>query len=218
MVRQGLHNLIQWTAGILGVQEQSLNALRSKQPREVAHALERLRALGSLRGGSLAGVVLAGAQLERHDLSDSVLPEVDFYKANLSQCDFSRAQLRGANFTCVDLRGANLKQADLKNAYLWGADLRGANLWGADLRGAFLDKRDYARAAHGIAAAQNSGTLDIQAEERLPTDWEDAFPTGTLFDEQTILPDGSLWSKDSVLRDFTVPEFTDSGHETSIRA
>lgn len=71
---------------------------------------------------------LAGAMLNRIDLSD----------ANLEGANLAGASLYLANLSGANLRNANLQGAGLGGADLAGADLRGANLTGAVLEGAYL--------------------------------------------------------------------------------
>ena len=74
------------------------------------------------------GCDLAGAMLNRIDLSGA-----DLEGANLAGASLYLANLSGAN-----LKNANLQGAGLGGADLGGADLRGANLTGAVLEGAYL--------------------------------------------------------------------------------
>ncbi|MBN1287166.1 MAG: pentapeptide repeat-containing protein [Anaerolineae bacterium] len=114
-----------------------------------------------------------GENLRGADLSFMhFLPRTIFNKARLPD-----AQLIGANLAGVDLREAHLevaclieadlREADLREAHLNGADIRGANFSGADLRGASLK------------GVENSKTADF---------------TDAIYDERTILPDGTSYN------------------------
>jgi hypothetical protein len=67
---------------------------------------------------------LAGAELDRLDLS----------VANLAGANLAGASLILANLRGADLRGADLRGANLVGARMIGVDLEGADLRGADLR------------------------------------------------------------------------------------
>lgn len=98
-----------------------------------------------------------------------------------------KARLRGANLQDADLTQADLKEAflgwaKLQNVVLVGANLEKAILWNANLGGANLEKANLWKAV-----------------------LENAF-----FDEETILPDGSNWSREANLAQFTHPNKTDA--------
>ena len=77
------------------------------------------------------GCDLAGASLDRRDLTGA-----DLSGADLRGATFSRAILRNANLAGANLAGAPLKRRDLTGANLAGANLEGATLHRAILRGA----------------------------------------------------------------------------------
>jgi uncharacterized protein YjbI with pentapeptide repeats len=81
----------------------------------------------------LTGAELEGANLERADLSGTILVGANLNSANLEQADLSGAILAGAN-----LKFAKLERAMLIKVDLTGAELEGANLASADLSGAIL--------------------------------------------------------------------------------
>jgi len=96
-----------------------------------------------LRGADLVGACLQRADLRQSDLSDvnfsgADLRGTDLRFAELARADFSVAILKGVKF-----RGANLNGANLRRAQLWQADpqyasVRGVSLAGAELMGAQL--------------------------------------------------------------------------------
>jgi uncharacterized protein YjbI with pentapeptide repeats len=100
------------------------------------------------------------------------------FKANLEGADLHGEDLRGAHLSAANLRGANLRDADLRGAALIDTDLRGADLTGADLRGAVLYQ-----------------TQDAPSGVYLGT--------AAVFNEDTILPDGSRWSPGVDMARFT---------------
>jgi hypothetical protein len=87
--------------------------------------------------------------------------------------------LEGMSLAQANLQGAKLYKADLERADLSEANLQQVALYGVDLRGANLEAADLEEATY----IQNA-----------------------LFDEDTILPDGSNWTPDRDLRQFTHPD------------
>ncbi|GAB1421457.1 hypothetical protein MASR2M15_16220 [Anaerolineales bacterium] len=146
-------------------------------------ASRNFRAKGWLKDGSLSGVSLRGANLQREYLSGANLKASDMVGANLQDADLRGANLQNATLndamledaylTYTNLQEADLSGANLHNAYLTGANLKNANLSGANLTNASLKR----------------ATLD-----------------GCRFSTSTILPDGSQWSEDRDLGQFTMPQ------------
>jgi Pentapeptide repeats (8 copies) len=101
--------------------------MRSPESKLVLEAVEELRARNWLEDGSLKGVVLCHAHLERADLCKASLVEVDLHQAHLQNADLSLANLTGAKLTRANLEGANLSAATLGGADLFKADLRDAH-------------------------------------------------------------------------------------------
>lgn len=94
---------------------------------------------------------------------------------SVRKANLKRANLENGDLGECDLRGAQLNRANLRHARLW-ADLRGASLLGADLTAALLK--------------------------------DPAYPPGVrevIFDEHTVLPDGSHWSPDTDMTRFLDP-------------
>lgn len=100
--------------------------MRSPESKLVLEAVEELRARNWLEDGSLKGVVLCHAHLERADLCKANLADVDLHQAHLKGADLSMANLSGAKLTRTNLEGANLSAANLRGADLFKADLRDA--------------------------------------------------------------------------------------------
>ncbi len=137
-----------------------------------------------LRMEDLSSVNMEGADLHKADLSNATLTNANLRDTNLRNAkmeytDVSGATLFNADMDAVDLRNSKLNDAVLTGANLVGADLRGANLNGADLKGAILI---------------------LQVRDLLRRD-----PTEAVFDETTILPDGSNWTADTDMTEFTGP-------------
>jgi len=72
------------------------------------------------------------------NLAGAVLNRIDLSEANLEGANLAGAQLYLASLAGANLRNANLQGAGLGGADLAGADLRGANLTGAVIEGAYL--------------------------------------------------------------------------------
>ncbi|HET7011582.1 MAG TPA: pentapeptide repeat-containing protein [Anaerolineales bacterium] len=100
--------------------------MRSPESKLVLEAVEELRARNWLEDGSLRGVVLCHAHLERADLCKANLAEVDLHQAHLQGADLSMAKLIGAKLTRANLEGVNFSAADLSGADLFKADMRDA--------------------------------------------------------------------------------------------
>jgi hypothetical protein len=89
-------------------------------------------------GLDLRGANLAGADLSRLPLADSLMQQ-----SRLEGSSFEQADLRWAFFTDSHLSETNFAGATLYKAHFDGAYLRGADLNGADLRSAWFDDRTY---------------------------------------------------------------------------
>jgi uncharacterized protein YjbI with pentapeptide repeats len=99
-----------------------------------------------LRGMSLVGLQLAGADFAYADMTDTTLVATNF-----SGADFSEANLTGADLRRANMTGARLSDdrygtahssesgARLIHANLVGTDLTGADLTGADLDDVYYD-------------------------------------------------------------------------------
>ena len=88
---------------------------------------------------------LSGANLEKADLSETILFKADLSganleKANLSGADLGAAKLSEADLTLANLSGAYLEEANLSEALLIEAKLLGAHLEETNLSGAKLIK------------------------------------------------------------------------------
>jgi hypothetical protein len=94
-----------------------------------------------LAGAALPGAYLRRALLDRADLTDANLINVD-----LSGADLTDAQLRGANLFAANLSEASLRGVDLSYANLSGANLTGADLSNAILRRCGVHGTDFSSA------------------------------------------------------------------------
>jgi uncharacterized protein YjbI with pentapeptide repeats len=93
-------------------------------------------------GGSLLGLKLSGARLDK----------CNFIKADVSGVDFSNSSLNGATFMEVTGEGASFRDAEMiktcfvQKSCFKGADFAGARLVTANLRGSDLDNSDFSGA------------------------------------------------------------------------
>ena len=101
-----------------GVQQDRSNEEQFRLSIAMAHDLSGLDP-----NMSLAGLSLAGKDMERAQLADEDLSDTNLEGASLREADLSDADLSGANLSRADLTGARLVGADLT-----GADLQFANL------------------------------------------------------------------------------------------
>lgn len=160
-----------------------IRQLGSSVKSEALLAVTELRARGWLTDGTLKGATLSFTNLSEADLSGADLRLANLEGAALHSANLTGADLRGANLNDANLRGANLKEANLKRALLDEADLSGANLTGANLLGASLGGKQ-----HPVLQSVMSDAI---------------------FDANTILPDGSAWSRDTRMRKYTDPRHPD---------
>lgn len=107
--------------------------------------------------------------------------------------------LRDRKLDWAQLQTADLKEADLRGANLGGANLQGASFWYANLQGAIL----------GSAKLQKANLCGAKLQG---ADLHSATLTGvmidknTIFDEQTIMPDGNFWTFETDVNKFTQPK------------
>lgn len=170
---------------------------------------------GKLINGSLSGIDLSNATIDRLSLDES-----DFTGANLSQSKITGCSLRATNFTDANLVGAkfsgkysesylrsaiferaNLSQANLTEVNLIDANLRFANLAGADLTKADLRGADLTGA--NLVNANFTGANLCQAN------LTDAILTEAALSKSlvgwTMMPDGSI--SDSPAMDLIASKF-----------
>jgi uncharacterized protein YjbI with pentapeptide repeats len=86
----------------------------------------------------MPGAFLREAILNRVDLSEALLSDTKFLRAELRGANLRKSQLRRANFSGADLSESNLSETKLRGAIFIGTNLSGANLSGAELPGADL--------------------------------------------------------------------------------
>lgn len=181
--------------------------------------------------GLLAGAYLSGANLEGANLVDSNLQSANLIDVNLKVANLAGANLQSANCVDADLRKAILIGASLKNADLRGANLTNAKLifdvfdqdfkrtlLKADRKGklyeritnlALFETGQIEQAAKYASVNSTKATQSLLDKLRqrhaeyyaslsISANIEDA-----IFDERTILPDGTFWTSETDVRRFT---------------
>jgi uncharacterized protein YjbI with pentapeptide repeats len=156
----------------------------------------------NIRMGFLSRADLGWAQL-----TEASLGGCDFEKATMPAVNLSKAFLQGAILTEAQLHGANLKGADLRfaianNAQLEAANLQSSLLFGCKFQGANL-RRTKLQGANLVAALMWNADLKGAELQGAITKNEAG---ETLFDETTILPDGTNWTPGRDMRQFTHPD------------
>jgi uncharacterized protein YjbI with pentapeptide repeats len=147
--------------------------------------------------GSLTGIDLSGASLERMYLAGKNLSSAQLVGADLSRAyltgttlrdaDLSRARLGCANLNLANARNASFVETGLAYATLIG--LRGGNakFLGADLRGADLTQ---ARLADASFVGADLSQADLSGADLATADLTDATLTDVQYDARTRWPPG----------------------------
>lgn len=104
--------------------------------------------------------------------------------------------LSGKKLHWAQLQKANLQEADLRETNLGGANLHGASLWHANLQGAIFGSAQLQNANLGGAKLQGA---DLHSAKLAGATLDE----NTIFDENTILPDGSKWTSGIDMAKFT---------------
>jgi len=202
----------------LAAKKADLIAQMGSQVQDVAiAAAEELRRHGWLTNGSLQGTLLYRANLQDANLLFGAnLQGAHLYQANLQGANLRVAKLQGAILAKANLQGANLRGAKLQGAILAEAKLQGADLFGANLEGAILEGADLQRAI--LFGANLEGAIlegaDLQRANLAWADLEGASLRGAKlqgadFDENTTLPDGTIWRPETDMARFTDPDHPD---------
>jgi hypothetical protein len=166
-----------------------LLTMRSKQ-----EYLDRL--LAQMRSGDRALTSWALRELDAGGfLEDGSLIGADLQGTNLEGADLSHISFKDTNMEDASLQGAVLRDADLSDAVLVGADLRGADLSNACVRGTrFWALED---TSEGIVVRSFYYEFYAASEEAKKA--SNLAIQSPVFDERTILPDGSPWASPSDL-------------------
>lgn len=157
-------------------------------------------------GARLTHVNLPHLKLYEADLSNSLMQFINLEHAALPNCNLAGSNLWEANLKGADLNGsdfsgsemilthlerASLSHTNFMGAYLESAKLIDAVLIGTNLEGADLLEANLTGADFRHANLKNANLLGAIITEE------------TLFDEKTVLPDGSYWSGDVKISRFT---------------
>lgn len=126
-------------------------------------------------------------------LYDGSLRDAQLKSANLQEANLFLANLSGAYMHFANLRSANLFRAELVEVDLSAANLSGASCVGANFERANLQKARLQYADLSGANLEKANLLDAQIE-------------GTMFDEFTILPDGTGWTSETDMSHFAKPK------------
>ncbi|MDE2638806.1 MAG: pentapeptide repeat-containing protein [Chloroflexota bacterium] len=177
-----------------------------------------------LTGADLTRVDFTGSRIASASLADSILNSANLSKCYILTCDFSGAKMQHvdlsesecvySNFSNAKLSGANLEgftvadvetveeeswinvdlsQANLRRAFLARISFRNSNLKGANFQDANLSRADLSNA-------------DLNETDFTDADLTCADFTGAKFYPlSTILPDGTYWTEDTDLTEFTGP-------------
>lgn len=151
-----------------------------------------------LRGADLRGANLENAKMAEVILdADTVLPDGTHWAKSIDLEQFTNIKhenfWRGYNLNAKSLRNNHMQGFNLKRAAMRSTDLTNAHLEGADLRSAILFLADL-NSAH------------LEGVNLLGAELGNADLTNTIFDESTILPDGTHWTPETDMTRFTDPD------------
>lgn len=127
-------------------EQQRIRELRDELSRQLGSgvnvqaklATEELRYYGWLDDGTLHGLDLRRANLERLNLIKASMREAKFDGADMRNVQLHDGQLQDTTLRRADLRGAVLYETNLENADLSDANLEEATVTGSNLKGAKL--------------------------------------------------------------------------------
>lgn len=164
----------------------------------------------------LQGATIASANLESASIEESALEGAAFVNANLHHANLREANLRQtvmnfadltrANLEFVLLDGAMLTSANMQQAQLNESSITNANLAEADLGNAQLQRTDLTGSDLGGAILKGANLTRARLEN---VNFRNPLGNFAVFDENTILPDGSNFQHDNgaeQLERFTNPD------------
>jgi uncharacterized protein YjbI with pentapeptide repeats len=120
----------------------------------------------------------------------------------LTGARLSNSNLEGINLVEVSLDGASLHHATLQDVNLDGADLQGADFFRANLVSANLYHANLERANLDAAHLEEANLAGANLRD---VTWFDY----TIFNEGTLLPDGTNWTPDADIWRFQNPDHPD---------
>lgn len=194
-------------------QQQLVDEAASTSNETAKHAIHTIRRKEWLEADAsiLRGKNLIGSNLEAINLSNANLRGTYLDSANLQMAVLHKTVLTEASLINAKLRGAQLLFTELQDAFLSSADLReaivtGARLQNAKMVGAMLQNADltYANLQNAVMESvllhgTNLSGANLQGVRLRGAVLNDK----TIFDAETILPDGSRWSSERDLKQFT---------------
>lgn len=176
---------------------------------DAVRAVEELRRHGWLTDEITVGHDFSKRNLTEIDFQETNLNGVNFMQTKLDQSIFTKADLRNAKLSLASMLGCNLFNTQLNQAEIVKTNLKTADLRFSDLQGANLNmsvcfkaKLSYANLA-GTSIYQvdfrgaHLGHTNLQAAKEIHS---------AIFDEQTTLPDGTMWTPETGLTRFTDPD------------
>ncbi|MEM9950281.1 MAG: pentapeptide repeat-containing protein [Chloroflexota bacterium] len=140
---------------------------------------------------------LQSAIIAKANLQKTFLGFVKLQNATLYQCDLENSDFWRANLSNVILKWSDMKNSILVGTNFEGASLEWCNLEGASLRGYSLNNKEF---------VYLPPECDENWQQYIPSN---AIPYEAEFNDETILPDGTKWTKQTDMRRFTDREHPD---------
>jgi|GEM_PF-525556 len=159
-----------------------------------------------LEGANLTNTNLTRANLANANLKNANLRRSKLILANLEDANLSRANFKGARLVRTNLKGANLENAFFQLAFCVQPILEYANLKGANLERTNLAKVNLKNCT--LEGANLMG-VDLKETNLRNVNLKNAKIKGAMFNEKTILPDGTNWTHGTDLLRFTDPDHPD---------
>jgi hypothetical protein len=132
-------------------------------------------------------------------LFDGTLNNKNFADVNLEGTRFlAQANLKGANLNNANLRASNLRGANLEDTSLVEANLEGSRLIEVNLRRANLTASNLTRV--------DLTDADLSGADLTVANLQDVILDNVIWDNSSILPDGTTWTPDRDLSKFTNSE------------
>lgn len=172
---------------------------------------------GFLVEAKLNNIFASRANFDRAQLGYANLSNANLYAASFVNSIIYNANLSGSEMSFIDFHQAQLVRVDLSDAFLFYANLSNANL-GCDVvhssEGTFSRGSEPSETCTNLTntslAGSNLTNANLEDAILIGANLEDAMLVGanlnnTLFDEATILPNGSHWTPNVDLSIFTDP-------------
>lgn len=195
------------------LKQESIKQLGSTKYQQAADAVNKLREYGWLFDGSLRGASLKGANLyevyfynadfAEADFTEACLQGSDWLEANTEHTIFKDAELLYARMDNIYASGAVFDKANIAKAFLTG-DLHSASFRESNLQGTII-AGNWQRTSLERANLRDATliSLDLRGVNLTEAVLQNASLENVVFDEQTILPDGTHWSSATDMSRFT---------------